>query len=100
MLHLGLVMRLLTGAGTPRETSTAREATVHTIRVSDAMYREVAGLAILPLRSDGAHQPNGSWLVPVYEDTLEALQRKRLPGENEEDAIMRLVRRYRGQRPN
>ena len=71
-----------------------------TIKISDATYRAVADAAILPFRSTGQQQPDGSWLVPVEDDTLERLNQVRLPGESDDDAVMRLIRFFRDQRPN
>ena len=68
-----------------------------TIRLSDATYRD---LAILPFTSTGVRQPDGTWLVPLEDDTMESLQQKRLPGETDDMLVGRLVRAWRGQRPS
>jgi hypothetical protein len=49
-----------------------------TIHVSDATYREIIGLAALPFRHTGTRQPDGSWLIPIDDDTGERLERMRL----------------------
>jgi len=71
-----------------------------TIRVGDATYRAIAEEAILPFRSTATRQADGSWLVPIEDDTWEALRRQRLPGESDDDAVMRIIRRHRGQKPD
>jgi hypothetical protein len=71
-----------------------------TIKVSGATHRAVVDAAILPFRSTGQRQPDGTWLVPIEDDTWEALERQRLPGESDDDAIQRLIRRNHGQLPH
>ena len=71
-----------------------------TINVSDATYRAIAEEAILPFRSTAARQADGSWRVPIADDTWDALQKERLPDESDDDAVLRLIRRHRGQKPN
>lgn len=66
-----------------------------TMSMSDATYRAVAELATLPFRWTGARQPDGSWLVPVEDDTYERLQQHRLPGESDDDLVQRLIRASR-----
>ena len=71
-----------------------------TIEVSDATYRAIADEAILPFRSTATRRADGSWLVPVDDDTWEALQKERLPNESDDDAVLRIIRRHRGEKPN
>lgn len=71
-----------------------------TINVSDATYRAIAEEAILPFRSTATRQANGNWLVPIADDTWDALQKERLPDESDDEAVMRIIRRHRGQKPN
>ena len=71
-----------------------------TIHVSDATYRAIIGLAVLPFRHIGTRQPDGSWLVPIEDDTAERLERMRLSGESDDDLVARAVRAYRGQQPS
>lgn len=71
-----------------------------TITVSDATYRAIAEEAILPFRSTATRQQDGSWLVPIADDTWERLQQHRLPGETDDDVVMRLISQYRGHKPN
>jgi hypothetical protein len=70
------------------------------IRVSDTTYRMVAELAILPFRSTGTRQPDGTWLVPIGEDVWGHLEAHRLPGESDDDVVTRLIRAARGQKPS
>ncbi len=71
-----------------------------TINVSDATYRAIAEEAILPFRSTATRRADGGWLVPIADDIWDALQKERLPGESDDDTVMRLIRRHRGQKPN
>lgn len=71
-----------------------------TITLSDATYRAIAEEAILPFRSTATRQQDGSWLVPIADDTWERLQQHRLPGESDDDVVMRLISQYRGHKPN
>ncbi|MFN4282349.1 MAG: hypothetical protein ACK4NA_06895 [Alphaproteobacteria bacterium] len=70
------------------------------ITVSDTTYRAIAEEAILPFRSTATRQQDGRWLVPVADDTWERLQQHRLPGETDDDVVMRLISQYRGDKPN
>jgi hypothetical protein len=70
-----------------------------TINVSDATYRTIAEEAILPFHSTATRQADGSWLVPIADDTWERLRSERLPGESDDDTVTRIIRRYRGQKP-
>ncbi len=71
-----------------------------TIRVGDATYRAIAEEAILPFHSTAARQPDGSWLVPVEDDTYDLFQQARLAGESDDDIVMRAIRDYHGKKPN
>ena len=71
-----------------------------TINVSDATYRAIADEAILPFRSTATRRADGSWLVPIADDIWDALQKERLPGESDDDTVLRIIRRHRGQKPS
>lgn len=71
-----------------------------TIRVSDATYRAIAEAAILPFYSTGTRDADGNWLVPIADDTWEQLREHKLPGESDDDTVMRVIRRNRGQKPS
>ena len=71
-----------------------------TIRLSDTTYRDLADLAILPFASTGVHQPDGTWLVPLEDETSDRLEQHRLPGETDDMLVGRLIRDWRGQRPS
>ena len=66
------------------------------IRVSDATYRAIAELAILPFRSTATRQPDNTWLVPVEADVHAAIEAQRLPCESDDDVIQRLIHQHRG----
>ena len=70
---------------------------MNTIKVSDATYRAIAEAALLPFRSTATRQPDGTWMVPIEDDTYERLEAHRLPGENDDDTVQRLIHRDRGQ---
>ncbi len=72
-------------------------AAMKTIKVSDATHRAIAETAILPLSASGKQQPDGTWLVPIEDDTWEALESQRRPGESDDDTIQRLIRHHREQ---
>ena len=70
------------------------------IRMSDATYTALASLAIGRFRPTGQRQADGTWLVPIEQDTWDALQAKRLPGETDEDVIQRVIHHHLGRRPS
>lgn len=69
-----------------------------TIRLSNETMRALEDAADLPFKPEGEQQSDGSWLVPFSDDTWERLQRHRLPGETDDDAVSRMVRFYLGRR--
>ena len=71
-----------------------------TIRLSDATHRALMEQALLPFQPTGARQPDGSWRVPVSDETWERLEAQRLPGESDDDLVMRILRAHEGWRPN
>ncbi|GER08849.1 hypothetical protein GCM10007972_24690 [Iodidimonas muriae] len=66
------------------------------IKVSDATYRAIAEAAVLPFRSTGTRQPDGTWLVPIEDDNWERIEAHRLPGETDDDTIQRVIHVNRG----
>jgi hypothetical protein len=66
------------------------------IRISEATYRVIAEAAVLPFHSTGQRQPDGTWLVPVEDDTYDRLQEHRQPGETDDDAIARIIQTRQG----
>ena len=92
----GTTGEFLEAGGDPR----GDESATKTIRVSDATYRAIAAEAILPFRSTATRQPDGTWLVPVEDDVWDMVQRLRLAGESDDDAIMRAIRDHQGKKPN
>lgn len=73
---------------------------MRTIRVSDVTYRAIAELAILPFRSTATRQLDGTWLVPIEEDTYARLEAHRLPGESDDDTLQRVIHLYRSRALN
>jgi hypothetical protein len=71
-----------------------------TIIISDATHQAIQASADLPFHSDAKRQPDGTWLVPLQDEAFEYLRRVRLPGETDDDTVIRLIRLYRGQRPS
>ncbi len=71
-----------------------------TIRVSDATYQAIADLAGFSFRSTGTHVGDGDWLVPISDELWHRLQQARVPGESDDDTLMRLIRISRGAKPS
>jgi hypothetical protein len=76
------------------------EARMPLIRMTDAPYTALARLAIGTFRQTGQRQADGTWLVPIEQDTWDALQATRLPGETDEDVIQRVIHHHLGRRPS
>jgi len=72
---------------------------VKTVKISDATNRAIADAAILEFRRTGRRLPDGDWLIDLADDTYERLQSHRLPGETDDDAILRALHAHAG-RPN
>ena len=70
-----------------------------TIRISDATYRAIAEAAIHPFHSTAKRLLDGDWLVEIAGDTCERIQEHRLPGETDDDVILRALHVHSGQ-PN
>jgi hypothetical protein len=70
------------------------------IHVSEITHRALAESAIYPWQETGRRQEDGSWLIPVGEEVAERLDEERLAGESDDDLIMRLIRRHRGDKPS
>ncbi len=70
-----------------------------TIRISDATHRAIAEAAVLPYRGTGRRLTDGDWLIELADDTYERIEGARLPGETDDDAIVRALHVYAG-RPN
>ena len=70
-----------------------------TIRISDATYCAIAEAAIYPFHSTAKQLPDGDWLVELADDTCERIEGARLPGETDDDAILRALHVHSG-RPN
>ena len=70
-----------------------------TIRISDATYRAIAEAAIYPFQSTARRLPDGDWLVELADDTCERIESARLPGETDDDTILRALHVHSG-RPN
>jgi hypothetical protein len=74
------------------------EAPMPLIRMSDATYKTIASITIGTFRSTGQRQADGTWLVPIEQDTWDRIQAIRLPGETDEDAIQRAIHLHLGRR--
>ena len=79
--------------------SSDRSGPMKTIRISDATYHAIAETAIYPFHSTARRLPDGDWLVELADDTYERLRSHRLPGETDDDAILRALHVHSG-RPN
>jgi hypothetical protein len=76
------------------------EARMPLIRLTDATYTALARLAIGTFRQTGQRQPDGTWLVPIEQDTWDRINTIRLPGETDEDVIQRAIHISLGRRPS
>ena len=70
-----------------------------TIRIIDATHRAIAEGAIYPFHSTARRLPDGDWLVELADNTCERIEGARLPGETDDDAILRALHVHSG-RPN
>jgi hypothetical protein len=70
------------------------------IRLTDATYRTIASITIGTFRSTGQRQADGTWLVPIEQDTWDRINTIRLPGETDEDVIQRAIHISLGRRPS
>lgn len=70
------------------------------IRVSDATYRAIAETAILPFRSTGTRQADGSWHLSIDDEICERLRELRQAGETDDDVIVRMLYVHHGRKPN
>ena len=71
-----------------------------TIRISDATHRAIAEAAVLPYRGTGRQLPNGDWLIDLADDTYERIEGARLPGETDDDTILRALHVHSGRPDN
>lgn len=71
-----------------------------TIRISAHTHRAIAEESIMPFRSNGFRQADGTWLIQLADDTYEGLLEHQLSGETIEDTILRVIYTHRGTRPN
>ena len=69
------------------------------IKISDATNRAIAEAAVLPYRGTGRRLTDGDWLIELADDTYERLRSHRLPGETDDDIILRALHVHSG-RPN
>ena len=70
-----------------------------TVRISDAAYRDIADAAIYPFHSTARRLPDGDWVVPVDDEVYQRIEDNRLPGESDDDVILRALHVHSG-RPN
>ncbi len=73
--------------------------TVKTIKISDATNRAIADAAIYPFHSTAKRLPDGDWVVPVDDEVYQRIEDNRLPGESDDDVILRVLHVHSG-RPN
>jgi hypothetical protein len=70
------------------------------IHLRDSTYQALRGLALSAFRQTAERQPDGSWLVPLADDTCERLAAERLPGGSANDVIARVIHLIGGGRPS
>jgi hypothetical protein len=61
------------------------------IRLRDSTYQALRALARGVFRQTAERQPDGSWLVPLADDTWDRLAAQRLPGESDDDVVARVI---------
>lgn len=61
--------------------------------ITNEAYALVRSKAIKPFESTGRQLADGSWMVPLSDDVIEAVERKMLEGETISDTIIRLLNR-------
>ena len=68
------------------------------IHITDEAARAIRGAATAPggFQQTGHQRPDGSWDVPVEEDTLDRIQVALLEGETISDCIVRIVATSKG----
>ena len=71
-----------------------------TIRIIDATYCAIAEAAVLPYSGTGRRLPDGDWLVELADDTCERIEGARLPGETDDDIILRALHVHSGRPDN
>ena len=69
------------------------------IKISDATNRAIAETAIYPFHSTAKRPTDGDWLIELADDTCERIEGARLPGETDDDTILRALHVHSG-RPN
>ena len=70
--------------------------TMKTIKISDATNRAIADAAIYPFHSTAKRLPDGDWLVPVDEEVYQKIEANRLPGETDDDVVLRALHVHSG----
>lgn len=61
------------------------------INISEEAHRAIRAAAQHDFNETGRRLPDGTWDVPVKEETLAAMQRVAFPGESLSDAIIRAM---------
>lgn len=68
-----------------------------TIHVSDECARAIRAAAFgNSFKQTGVQRPDGTWDIPVSDDTHERILAHCLPGETESDCIVRILGTSRG----
>ena len=67
-----------------------------TIRISDATNREIMNAATGRFRQTAKRLLGGDWLVPVDDEVHQLIEDNRLPGESDDDVVMRVIHKYFG----
>lgn len=61
------------------------------ITISHEAQLAIRGAATNPFNQTGTQRPDGSWDVPVEQDTLDRIHEAQLAGETLSDTIIRVV---------
>lgn len=66
------------------------------INVTNEVMQLIRSMATLEWRQTGVQRPDGSWDVPLSDDTAKYIEHNRQDGETFSDAILRLAAKIKG----
>lgn len=68
------------------------------VTISDEAHQAVREFAAVGVQfvETGERQPDGTWVVPLSKDVIDALNAHRFPGESDSDVILRTIAVKRG----
>lgn len=69
---------------------------MNTIRISDVTRNLLMAQALYPWRESGTKDKDGMWTIPVDDEVIAELAKKRLAGETHDDTLQRLLQTQMG----